>query len=51
MTEIYSGGAVDIGVGDADGCGEGDCPGVEKFGLSALLLSNGLGVGTGMNRG
>jgi hypothetical protein len=42
---------VGVGVTEADGDGEGDSPGVEKFGLSALLLGNGLGVGTGMNWG
>jgi hypothetical protein len=42
---------VEVGLTEADGTGEADCPGVEKFGLSALLLDNGLGVGTGMNWG
>jgi hypothetical protein len=42
---------VGVGLTEADGNGEGDSPGVEKFGLSALLLGNGLGVGTGMNWG
>ena len=40
-----------VGLAEADDAGEGDCPDVEKFGLSALLLGNGLGVGTGMNWG
>ena len=40
-----------LGLTEADGTGEGDCPDVEKFGLSALLLGNGLGVRTGMNWG
>jgi hypothetical protein len=51
ITEIYSDGAVGVGVGEADGSGVGDSPGVEKFGLSGLLLDNGLGVGTRMNWG
>jgi hypothetical protein len=46
---------VGVGVGlteaEAEGSGEGDSPGVEKFELSAVLLDNGLGVGTGMNWG
>jgi hypothetical protein len=50
-TEIYSAAGVEVGVGEADGSGEEDCPGVEKFWPSALLLNNGLGVGTGMNWG
>jgi hypothetical protein len=40
-----------LGLTEADGTGEGDCPDVEKFGLSALLLGNGLGVGTVMDWG
>ena len=42
---------VGLGLTEADGTGEGDCPDVEKFGLSALLLGNGLGVGTVMDSG
>ena len=42
---------VEVGVGEADDSDEADSPGVEKFGLSALLLVNTLGVGTGMNWG
>jgi hypothetical protein len=38
-------------VGEADGTGEGDSPGVAKFVPSASLLSNERGVGTGVNWG
>ena len=31
----------------ADGSGEGDCPAVEKFEPTGLLLGNGLLIGTG----
>ena len=34
-------------MGDADGSGEGDCPAVEKFEPTGLLLGNGLLIGTG----
>ena len=32
---------------EADGSGEGDCPAVEKFEPTGLLLGNGLLIGTG----
>jgi hypothetical protein len=38
-------------VGEADGSGEGDCPAVEKFEPTGLLLGNGLLVGTGATWG
>ena len=34
-------------MGDGDGSGEGDCPAVEKFEPTGLLLGNGLLIGTG----
>ena len=37
---------VGLGVGEADGSGEGDCPAVEKFEPLGLLLGNGLLIGT-----
>ena len=39
------GAGVEVGV--ADGSGEGDCPAVEKFEPTGLLLGNGLLIGTG----
>ena len=38
-------------MGVADGSGEGDCPAVEKFEPTGLLLGNGLLIGTGADWG
>jgi len=37
-------------VGDGDGSGEGDCPAVEKFEPTGLLLGNGVGTLMGWGR-
>jgi len=42
---------VGVGVTEADGSGEADCPAVEKFWPRGLLLGDGLLIGTGMSWG
>ena len=41
---------VGVGVTEADGSGEGDCPAVEKFEPTGLLLGNGVGTLMGWGR-
>ena len=49
VADQSNGAGVGVGVGgtEGDGSGEGDCPAVEKFEPTGLLLGNGLLIGTG----